>query len=112
MTISKEVEIKGPKTKAEIANWCIVNALRLPGELIVSITAKLMQHLTDEQRSKVLYLSSAHYYHTNCGSKLRIEPVYDGSGTSVKIYKVINEHGILQFTGDKKSCEAYITQGG
>jgi hypothetical protein len=47
-----------PKSKAEVANWCIVNALRLPNELIVSITAKLMLHLTDEEREQVLHLSS------------------------------------------------------
>jgi hypothetical protein len=50
--------MKEPNSKAEVANWCIVNALRLPNELIVSITAKLMQHLTDEEREQVLRLSS------------------------------------------------------
>ena len=52
-------EMKEPKSKAEVANWCIVNALRLPNELIVSVTAKLMQHLTDEERKQVLRLSNA-----------------------------------------------------
>jgi len=47
-----------PKSKAEVANWCIVNALRLPNELIVSIAAKLMLHLTDEEREQVLRSSS------------------------------------------------------
>ena len=50
--------MKKPKSKAEVANWCIVNALRLPNELIASITAKLMLHLTDEDREQVLRLSS------------------------------------------------------
>jgi hypothetical protein len=50
--------MKEPSNKSEVANWCIVNALRLPNELIVSITAKLMQHLTDDERDQVLRLSS------------------------------------------------------
>jgi hypothetical protein len=49
--------MKETNSKAEVANWCIVNALRLPNELIVSIAAKLMQHLTDDEREKVLRLS-------------------------------------------------------
>lgn len=50
--------MKQPNSKAEVANWCIVNILKLPNELRVSITAKLMQHLTNEEREKVLRLSS------------------------------------------------------
>jgi hypothetical protein len=45
-----------PTTKPEIANWCIVNALRLPDNLRVSVTAKLMQHLTEEERVKAEWL--------------------------------------------------------
>jgi hypothetical protein len=50
--------MKEPSSKSEVANWCIVNALKLPNELIVSITAKLMLHLADEERDQVLRLSS------------------------------------------------------
>jgi len=48
---------KEPKSLAEVANWCIVNALRLPSELKISIAAKIMQHLTDDERKEVVRLS-------------------------------------------------------
>jgi hypothetical protein len=49
--------MKQPQNKPEVANWCIVNALRLPSELRVSIVAKIMQHLTDNERIQVVLLS-------------------------------------------------------
>ena len=39
---------------------------------------------------------------------LRIEPVYDGSGTAVTQYKVVNELGIVQVQGDYSNCYYYL----
>lgn len=47
-------DVRGPKTPAEAANWCIANALRLNDELKVSIAAKIMQHLSKADRERVL----------------------------------------------------------
>jgi hypothetical protein len=49
--------MKEPQNNPELANWCIVNALRLPSELRVSIAAKIMQHLTDDEIGEVIRLS-------------------------------------------------------
>jgi hypothetical protein len=38
----------------------------------------------------------------------RIEPVFDGSGTSVDTYKIVDANGTLQFIGSKEDCEALI----
>jgi len=40
--------------------------------------------------------------------KLRIEPVYDGQGTVVTQYKVVDEKGTLQFQGSYTECYYYI----
>ena len=49
--------MKEPQSQSEVARWCIVNALRLPNELIVSIASKLILHLTDEERNQVIQSS-------------------------------------------------------
>lgn len=37
------------KSAPIVANMCIVNALRLPDELLVNVVAKLSQHLEEKQ---------------------------------------------------------------
>lgn len=44
--------------------------------------------------------------------KLRIEPVYDGRGTSVTQYKVVDEKGTLQMQGSYSDCYHYIYGSG
>jgi hypothetical protein len=39
---------------------------------------------------------------------LRIEPVYDGKGTAVKTYKVVDKDGNNQFQGSYNECYAFI----
>ena len=62
--------MKQPQNNPELANWCIVNALRLPSELRVSIVAKIMQHLTDDEIGEVIRLSgrSEQLFCPNCES--------------------------------------------
>ena len=36
---------------------------------------------------------------------LRVVPVYDGSGTSVTIYKLVDENGNILMMADKATCE-------
>jgi hypothetical protein len=40
--------------------------------------------------------------------KLRIEAVYNGEGTAVTLYKVVDENGNLQFTGSYSDCYYWI----
>ena len=49
--------MNGTFSDADIARFCVVNALRLPNELVVSIAVKLLQHLSFEDRSKALTFS-------------------------------------------------------
>ena len=36
---------------------------------------------------------------------LRVEPVYDGGGTSVTTYKLVDENGNILMTGERAICE-------
>ena len=40
--------------------------------------------------------------------KLRIEPNYDGQGTAVTSYKVVDENGNTQFIGSYTECYYFI----
>jgi len=45
---------------------------------------------------------------TRTTTGLYIEPIYDGNGTSVEYYKVVDCYGTIWFQGSLSECEKYL----
>lgn len=41
----------------------------------------------------------------------QIEPIFDGNSTAVTTYKVVDQHGIIQYMGDIYQCRYYLQYG-